>query len=181
MAKTAFTTPDGHYEFLRLPFGLKNAPAEFSRIMYQILGDLNYVEIYLDDITIHSQNFEKHLIHISEVFRRLKEAKLKINRNKCEWFSSSIKLLGHIVSDKGIAMDQAKVKAIVEMPYSKNVKQVQQFLGMCGYYRKFLKDFAKLAAPLHNLLKKPEGTVENTKIKKEVFDFTKIVRRRLTF
>ena len=88
---TAFTTPDGHYEFLRLPFGLKNAPAEFSRIMYQILGDLNFVEIYLDDITIHSADFDTHFKHVGIVFNRLQTANLKMNRSKCEWFNTSIK------------------------------------------------------------------------------------------
>lgn len=76
--KTAFSTPDGHYEFLRLPFGLKNAPAEFSRIMHQILGDLSFVQIFLDDITIHSNDFESHKQHVLEVIRRLVQVQLKL-------------------------------------------------------------------------------------------------------
>jgi len=91
--KTAFSTPDGHFEFLRLPFGLKNAPAEFSRIMQQVLGDfVNFVEIYLDDITVHSKNEKEHLMHLIQVFKRLKQANLKINGAKCNRFASKIQL-----------------------------------------------------------------------------------------
>ena len=82
--KTAFCTPDAHYEFTRLPFGLKNAPAVFSRVMYQVLGDLPFVEIYLDELTIHSATFEEHINHIKEVLQRLDKASLKINFNKCK-------------------------------------------------------------------------------------------------
>ena len=88
--KTAFSTPDGHYELVRLPFGLKNAPAEFSRIMQQVLGDLKFVEIYIDDITIHSASFEEHLEHLYVVFQRLKEANLKVNPSKCDWFAAKL-------------------------------------------------------------------------------------------
>ena len=87
MAKTAFSTPDGHYEFTRIPFGLKNAPAHFSKIMFQVLGDLSFVKIYLDDITIHSKSFEDHIQHVRIVLQRLKEANLKLNGDKCAWFA----------------------------------------------------------------------------------------------
>ena len=152
--KTAFSTPDGHYEFLRLPFGLKNAPAEFSRIMYMILGDLDFVEIYLDDITIHSRTFKDHLKHVRIVFDRLKDANLKLNGEKCMWFAKVIKVLGHIVSNNSVSMDPEKIKAIDERAPPTNVKQLQQFLGLCNYYRRFIKDFAKLANPLFALLTK---------------------------
>ena len=102
ICKTAFSTPDGHYEFKRLPFGLKNAPAAFSRIMFQVLGDLSYVEIYLDDITIHSPTVEKHLQDIKEVLQRLKNVSLKINLKKCNWFQKSIQILGHIIEENSI-------------------------------------------------------------------------------
>jgi hypothetical protein len=95
IAKTAFTTPDGHYEFLRLPFGLRNAPADFSRIMYQVLGHLKFVQIYLDDVTIHSHTFREHQEHLKEVFHCLRTACLKINFSKCVWFQSQVPILGH--------------------------------------------------------------------------------------
>ena len=105
--KTAFSTPDGHYEFLRLPFGLKNAPAEFSRIMHQVLGNLKFVEIYLDDITIHSKTFDEHVSHIKIVFDKLREANLKINHEKCTWCAKSLRILGHVISEDTISMDEA--------------------------------------------------------------------------
>ena len=154
MDKASFSTPDGHFSFKVVAMGLKCAPADFGRTIYLVLGDLPFVKVYLDDITIHSNSFEEHMEHVKIVFERLSKAGLKLNKEKCTWFSSSIKLLGHIVSSKGIEMDTEKVRAINEMPYCRNVKQVQQFLGLCGYYRKFVKDFAKIAAPLYELIKK---------------------------
>ena len=88
------------------------------------------------------------------VFERLKGANLKINRAKCVWFAKEIKILGHIISENGVQMDMDKVHAINQMTLPKNVKQIQQFLGLCGYYRRFVKDFSRIAAPLYKLLKK---------------------------
>ena len=154
IAKTAFSSQDGHYEFLRLPFGLMNAPADFSRIMHTTLGDLSYVEVYLDDITIHSKTFEEHLNHIKIVMDRLKESNLKINHEKCTWCALEVKILGHIVSHNTIKMDVKKVMAVKDWKVPQNVKQVQQFLGLANYYRRFVKDFSKIAAPMFGLLKK---------------------------
>lgn len=151
---TAFSTPDGHYEFLRLPFGLKNAPADFSRIMYQVLGGLPFVEIYLDDITIHSKTFEEHMSHIKIVIERLRKAGLKVNAEKCTWCAKEIKLLGHVVAENSVKMDETKIQAIRDRLAPKTVKQLQQFLGLANYYRRFIKNFAEIAAPLVNLLKK---------------------------
>lgn len=152
--KTAFSTPDGHYEYLRMPFGIKNAPAEFSRIMQQVLGHLPYVQIYLDDITIHSKSFDEHLEHLKHVFKCLKEVDLKINYKKCNFAAKKITLLGHIVSASGIEADPSKVKAVKDMTPPTNVKELQRFLGMTGYYRKFIEGYAGIAQPLYHLLKK---------------------------
>jgi hypothetical protein len=152
--KTAFVTPDGHYEFMRLPFGLKNAPSHFSKIMFQALGDLQFVKIYLDDITIHSTTFDLHLDHVSIVLDRLRQANLKLNSEKCTWFAQEVALLGHIVNTSGIHMDPKKVHAIQTMLPPTNVKQVQQFLGICNYYRKFIANFAKISQPIAELVKK---------------------------
>ena len=153
-AKTAFSDGVGHWECLKLPYGLKNGPADFSRTMFMILGDLAFVEIYIDDIIVHSNSYEEHIEHIKIVFKRLKEANFKINPEKCNWFAKELKVLGHVVSERGVEMDLDKVQAINEMTYPRNVKQVQQFLGLCGYYRRFVKDFANIAAPWYGLLKK---------------------------
>ncbi len=137
--KTAFSTPDGHFEFLRLPFGLKNVPAEFSRIMQQVLGNfVTFVEIYLDDITVHSKNEKEHLDHLIQVFSRIKEANLKFNDPKCNWFATKIQLLGQKFSADGVVMIPEKFLAKHELKYPKNVKDVQRFLGMSGYYRKYI-------------------------------------------
>jgi len=151
--KTAFTTPDGHYEFLRLPFGLKNAPAEFSRIMYSALGDLPGVLVYLDDITIHSKSMEQHLEHLENVLKRLREANLKLNPSKCEFAKTRVHVLGHWVSFNKVEMHPNKISAVQNMKEPTNVKELQQFLGLTGYYRRFVQDYARVAAPLVKLLK----------------------------
>ena len=152
--KTAFSTPDGHYQFIRMPFGLKNAPAEFSRLMHQVLGDLTFVEIYLDDITIHTKTLEEHIEHIEIAAQRLREANLKLNGSKCTWMAKQVKLLGFLVSKEGVAMDPDKVEAISNRTPPKDVKGVQVWLGICNYYRRHVKDFAKIASPLVDMLRK---------------------------
>jgi hypothetical protein len=119
-----------------------------------VLGDLKFVEIYLDDITIHSASFTEHLEHIEIVMKRLYEANLKINLEKCTWCAKEVKILGHVVSRNQIKMDPKKLNALSEWNQPRNVKQVQQFLGLANYYRRFVKDFSKIAAPLFNLLRK---------------------------
>ena len=156
---TAFTTLDGHYEFTRLPFGIKNAPAEFSRIMQQVLGGLAFVEIYLDDITIHSKSFAEHLEHIEVVFKRLAEANLFLNKKKCHFAKKEIEVLGHIVCEGKVKMDRRKIAAVEDMPPPTNVKELQQFLGLSGYYRKFIQDYAKITSPVTGLLRKDAAWV----------------------
>jgi hypothetical protein len=107
--KTAFSTPDGHNQFKRMPFGLKNAPADFSRIMFMVLGNYNFVKIYLDDITIHSKSFKEHLEHIKIVCMESGKAHLSINLKKCSWCTKVIQLLGHIISFGNVLMDPAKI------------------------------------------------------------------------
>jgi len=151
---TAFSTHNAHYEYNRLPFGLRNGPAEFSRIMQMVFRSLEFVEVYLDDITIHSDSFDEHLLHLRKVFTKLNEANLKINIEKCQWISNRVKLLGHAVSASGVEMDENKISAIVERKPPKNMKDVQCFLGICNYYRRFIKDYSKISVPLVRLCKK---------------------------
>ncbi|CAF0725133.1 unnamed protein product [Brachionus calyciflorus] len=150
---TAFTTPDGHYQFMRMPFGLKNAPAQFSKLMHQIFGVRVYVEIYLDDIIIHSKTAEDHVEHIRIAASLLRNANLKIKPSKCTWFARKTKILGHIVSGDSIEMEDEKVEAVKKRQPPKNIKQLQSFLGLCNYYRKFIKNYAEIAAPMFKLLK----------------------------
>ena len=154
IALTAFSTPDGHFEFVRLPFGLRNAPADFSRLMHRVLGDLDFVEIYLDDLTVHSKTFEEHLQHLETVFGRLREANLKLNPEKCVFVAHQVRILGFIVSRNQVRVDPEKVEAVKDRKPPRNVKEVQQFLGMAGYYRRFIRSFASIAHPLFHLLGK---------------------------
>ena len=152
IAKTAFSTGDGHYEFLKLPFGLRNAPAVFSKIMRALFGNMPFIEIYIDDITIHSKSFVKHIGHIKCVLDKIKEHKLKLNGAKCEWARSEIKLLGHIITGNSVKMDPDKISAIESWTTSTTVNHIQKLLGLCGYYRNS-SDFSKIPAALYNLLK----------------------------
>ena len=176
IAKTAFSTQDGHYEFLRLPFGLKNAPADFSRIMHMVFPkERHFVEIYLDDMIVHSKTFEEHLGHINTVFKLLREAGLKLNPEKCTWCANEIKILGHIVSFQEIKMDVTKVMAVKNWGVPRNVKQVQEFLGFANYYRRFIKDFSNMAKPLYDLLKKDSQFIWTT----ECNDALETLKRKL--
>ncbi|CAF0856937.1 unnamed protein product [Brachionus calyciflorus] len=152
--KTAFSTNDGHYEFLRMPFGLKNAPARLSRAMRRIFAGVKFVEVYFDDMTIHSNTNEEHVEHLKFVLEKLRQYNLKINASKGEWFKKSVKVLGHIISEKTITMDPEKVNAIEEFKQPSSVNEIQRFLGLCGAYRRFVREFAHIAAPMHKLLKK---------------------------
>ena len=156
-----------------MPFCLKNAPADFSRLMHIILGELSFVDIYLDDITIHSSTFSEHLKHIELVMKKLNEVNLKINLEKCTWCTSEVKILGHLVSHNQFKMDPKKINAISEWNAPKNVKQTQQFLGLANYYRRFVKDFSKIAAPMFNLLKKDTPFVFNKECE-EAFEKLKL-------
>ena len=167
--KTCTIFPWGAYEWLVLPYGLKNAPAEFSRIMFLILGDLPFVEIYIDDIIIHSKTEELHLAHLSEVFRRLHNANLKLNPSKCVFFKKEIDILGHTVSDKGIQMDKTKVESVKRFPAPKSARDIQIFLGLTGYYRIFIRAYADIARPLIELTHKAKDSKQLTKKRKQSY------------
>ena len=151
---TAFTVgPLGFYECVRMPFGLTNAPAMFQRLMESCLGDLHlsWCIIYLDDIIIFSKNPDDHITRLKGVFEKLAEAGLKLKPSKCEFFKARLKYLGHVVSPQGIATDPAKIEAILKWPRPKTVTDVRSFTGFTNYYRKFIKGYAKVARPLHEL------------------------------
>jgi hypothetical protein len=152
--KTAFTTSNGPYEFLRTPFGMRNAPSQFSRLMQIIFGKYNFITLYLDDIIIHSTSFEQHVSHVKTTIGILIKHKRKLKKQKCKWFSKEIKLLGHIVLGGSVKMDPIKIQAIVNRQPPTNKKQVQEFLGLPNYYRKIIFNFSEIARPISNLLKK---------------------------
>ena len=147
-AKTAFVTPFGKYEFLMVPFGLAQAPAYFQLLMNQVLEGLNFVITHLDDIIILSNSEEEHLIHLEEVFHWLREVGLKVKQSKCDFFKSQIHYLGHLISEKGISPLPDKLDSIKNMLVPKCAKEIKQFLGLTGYYRKFVPRFADISRPL---------------------------------
>ena len=136
-------------------FGLTNAPATFQRIMEQCMGELNLRKclVFLDDILIFSQTFDEHLDRLTAVFQRLEQHNLKLKAKKCQFFQNSVSYLGHIVSEKGIATDPEKTRAISTWPVPGNIKALRTFLGFSGYYRRYVKDYSKIVKPLNDLLK----------------------------
>ena len=154
--KTAFVTHNDLLHFKVLPFGLTNSPATFQRLMGHILRGLEYTcaLIYIDDTIIFSKTVDEHLGHIEEVFKRLRDANLRLNPKKCKFAKQELEYLGHIVTPQGIKPCPSKIKAIESYPVPKNVKQLRSFLGLANYYRRFIKDFAKIAHPLNQLTKK---------------------------
>ena len=153
--KTAFSVGNlGFYECNRMAFGLTNAPATFQRLMERTMGELNLREclIFLDDILIFSENFEDHLERLEAVFSRLKQQGLKLKPSKCEFFKTSVKYLGHVVSLNGVQTDPDKINALASWPEPNNVKELRSFLGFTGYYRRFIRDYSKIVKPLNDLL-----------------------------
>ena len=153
--KTAFQVGGlGFYEFNRMPFGLCNAPESFQRLMERCMGELNLRDclIYLDDVIIFSSTFEEHLERLDAVFSRLKQHNLKLKPSKCEFLKSEVTYLGHVVSEAGIRTDPEKTRAVKDWPVPRNIKEVRAYLGFTGYYRRFIKDYARIARPLNDLL-----------------------------
>lgn len=153
-AKTAFITHQGLFEFTVVPFGLRNAPAYFQRSMQAALADVPKACIYLDDIVLFSSTFEEHMQTLNHVLARLRDVGLRLKRSKCRFLQQRTEYLGHIVSSEGVRPDPAKVESIANMQPPTGLEGLRRFLGMVGFYRRFVNDFAGMAAPLYKLLKK---------------------------
>ena len=154
--KTAFRTHRGLHQYKRMPFGLKNGPSVFQRLMDKILGRFKWQTalVYIDDIIIYSKDVATHIKDIGTILGLVAQSGLTLSLKKCHLAYQSLTALGHTVSNLGIGTADGTVKAVKDFPAPKNVKQLQRFLGLCVYYRRFVQGFAKVAAPLYHLLKK---------------------------
>ena len=170
-AKTAFCTKYGLFQFNVMPFGLCNAPSTFERLMETVLRGMQWERavLYLDDIIIFSENVEEHLERLKEIFQRLKAANLMLKPSKCHFFKQQVEFLGHIVSQRGVSTDPSKVEAVKEWPIPRRVRDVRAFLGLTGYYRRFIQNYGEIAKPLHELTEKNTAFVWTSE-RKQAFD-----------
>lgn len=147
---------NGHFEFLRIPMGLKNSPSTFQRVMDNVLRGLqnSICLVYLDDIIVFSTSHQEHIVNLERVFQRLRESTFKIQMDKSEFLKLETAYLGHIISKDGVKPNPDKTKAVESYPIPKTPKEIKQFLGLVGYYRKFIPDFARTTKPLTQCLKK---------------------------
>ncbi|XP_074288008.1 uncharacterized protein LOC141613165 [Silene latifolia] len=154
--KTTFTCPFGTYAYRRMPFGLCNAPSTFQRAMMSIFSDFieQEMEVFMDDFSVVGKSFESCLMNLEKVLSKCQESNLVLNWEKCHFMVQEGVVLGHIVSNRGIEVDKAKIEVIASLPPPTNVKGVRSFLGHAGFYRRFIKDFSKIARPLTELLAK---------------------------
>lgn len=170
-AKTAFVCPFGHFQFVRMPFGLNGASKTFQRLMDKVLNGLDFACAYQDDVSVMSDSWEEHLYHLKVVLQRLRDAGLTVRAQKCQFGGREVTYLGYKVGCGKIRPVEAKVTSILEWPIPLNKKQVQSFLGLINYYRRFIPNFSERAAPLTDLCKKaaPDKVVWTRKCQ-EAFD-----------
>ena len=156
MPKTAFRTRYGHYEFLVMPFGLTNAPAEFMDLMNRVFRPYvdQFIVVFIDDILVYSKDAQEHEQHLKIVLQTLSEKKLYAKLRKCDFWLKEVSFLGHIVSAEGIRVDPIKIEAVMNWKPPRNVTEVRSFLGLAGYYRRFVRGFFVIASLLTKLLRK---------------------------
>lgn len=175
IAKTAFTVENGHYEFVRMPFGLKNAPSTFQRVMDSVLRGIQNecCIVYLDDIIIFSTSLQEHIQKLTTVFERLRQFNFKIQLDKSEFLQKEVNYLGHVITPNGIKPNPDKIKAILDFPIPRTPKELKSFLGLLGYYRKFIQNFAQLTKPMTSRLKKDNKIDINNSEYKNCFELCK--------
>jgi hypothetical protein len=175
MGKTALITKSGLYDWTIMPFGLKNATSTFTRTMTEVFKELgnSFLKIFVDDLNVHSEKWQDHLQHLGAVLSRLREVNLKLNPSKCCFAAGSIVFLGHVVSKEGTRLDPGKIDAVWQFPVPTIVTNVRSFLGLTGYYRKYIKGYSKVAGPLFELTKKDVVFVWNPECQKAFDDLKK--------
>ncbi|CAA9999732.1 unnamed protein product [Nesidiocoris tenuis] len=154
--KTAFSSGNAHWEYLKMPFGLKSAPATMAKAMSMVLNSHKGIRAfaYLDDVIVHSPDLKRHIEEIRLLFQAMRKFHLRISPQKCAYLRKEVTYLGHHISDKGVLPDESKVAVLKRMPVPRNVKEVKSFVAFASYYRKFVKNFAQIAVPLTRLTKK---------------------------
>ncbi|KAL3887802.1 hypothetical protein ACJMK2_000195 [Sinanodonta woodiana] len=154
--KSTFVISDGCYAFKKLPFGLSNSPMSFQLTMTRLLQGIAYKHVlcYIDDVLVYSRTLDEHFSHLQEVFDRLRKANLKLKPSKCQFAIKRVKYLGHVISKDGVEVDSDKIKIVSDFPKPKTVRDLRSFLGLCNYYRRFLKNYSNIRTPLNSLLKK---------------------------
>ncbi|GJR42847.1 putative reverse transcriptase domain-containing protein [Tanacetum coccineum] len=154
--KTAFRTRYGHYEFQVMPFGLTNAPAVFMDLMNRVCKPYldKFVIVFIDDILIYSKNKKEHKEHLKQILELLKKEELYAKFSKCEFWIPKVQFLGHVIDSEGIHVDPAKIESIKDWTSPKSPTEIRQFLGLAGYYRRFIEGFSKIAKPMTKLTQK---------------------------
>lgn len=154
--KTAFTTHLGHFEYVVMPFGLTNAPATFQSLMNTVLAQFlrKFALVFFDDILIYSKSLSDHIIHLEAVLEVLRQNQLYAKLSKCTFGQDKIEYLGHVISSEGVATDPSKIEIIKQWPSPSNPTQLRAFLGMTGYYRRFIQGYGIICKPLFKSLKK---------------------------
>jgi hypothetical protein len=154
--KTAFSTREGHFQYTRMPFGLKGAPATFQRLMTTILSGIQGIKclVYLDDVVVFGEDLKTHNDRLREGFDRMRKYNMKLQPDKCEFLRKEVSYLGHVIGQDGVRPDERRIEAVKDYPQPKTTRELKGFLGLAGYYRRFIPNFSKIAKPLTELLKK---------------------------
>jgi hypothetical protein len=153
--QTAFSTREGHFHYKRMPFGLKGAPTTFQRLMTTVLSGIQGIKclVYLDDV-VFGENLKVHNERLREILERMRKYNLKLQPDKCEFLRKEVSYLGHVIGQDGVRPDEKRIEAVRDFPKPKTTRELKGFLGLAGYYRRFIPNFSRVAKPLTGLLKK---------------------------